>query len=87
MLGHTGMWRNLIQRIDVHLNTGIENILIAHGRNNLLRAKLMLQGNVSPRNSVDVAGIQSERRKTGYWLVPPLFIRSQILSGGIWENS
>jgi len=33
MLGHTGMWRNLIQRIDVHLNMGIENILIAHGRN------------------------------------------------------
>lgn len=57
MLGHTGMWRNLIQCIDVHLNTGIENILIAHGRNNLLWAKITHKGHVSPYNSVDFMGI------------------------------
>lgn len=51
----------------MHLNTGIENILIAHGRNNLLWAKIMLKGHVSPYNSVDFIGdIEGEEEN---WLL------------------
>lgn len=59
MLGHTGMWRNLIQCVDVHLNMGIENILIAHRRNNLLWAKSVLRWNVSPCNFIDYMLLQA----------------------------
>lgn len=79
MLGHTGMWRNLIQCIDVHLNMGIENILIAHRRNNLL----LLKGNVSPCNSIAFVRIYREgRRKMGCWFMS-LLSQIQKEFGGI----